>query len=63
MLSKLIIFSRKSSSFITKMTQIVAEDTKLAQRIQNHAINDGFSAEKEAKLRQKVNLDTTISNL
>lgn len=44
------------SSFIKKMAENVAKDASIAQRVQHNMMNDLYSIEHEAKLRQKVDL-------
>ena len=53
MLHKNLLFC---SSFIKKMAENVAKDSQLAQRVQYNTMNELYSIENEAKLRQKVDL-------
>jgi hypothetical protein len=44
------------SNFVKKMAENVAKDSQMAARVQYSAMNELYSIEHEAKLRQKVDL-------
>jgi hypothetical protein len=44
------------SNFVKKMAENVAKDSQMAARVQYNAMNELYSIEHEAKLRQKVDL-------
>lgn len=55
------MFTRNFTSFTKKMADII--DTTRAQRVQTNTLNEIYSAQNEAKLRQKVTIETTVDNL
>lgn len=42
------------------MAENIAKDATMAQRVQYNALNELYSIEHEAKLRQKVDLESSI---
>ncbi len=44
------------SNFVKKMAENVAKDSQMAARVQYSAMNELYSIEHEAKLRQKVDI-------
>lgn len=53
----------KNMSFVKKMAENIALDTQRAQRVQNNVMQETYTIEQEAKLRQKVTVESSVDNL
>ena len=51
------------SDFVRRMSENVHKECQLAQRVQNNVLNDVYSIENEAKLRQKATIESSIDSL
>lgn len=62
----MILLLRRSFSpfsFAAKMSEIVKRDIERAQRVQANVMNNKYAIEAEAKLRQKVSIESSIDQL
>lgn len=50
-------------SFAAKMSEILKRDIERAQRVQENVMNNNYTIEAEAKLRQKVTIESSIEQL
>lgn len=51
------------SDFIRRMANSVELSTQRAERVQHNTLNEMYSIEHEAKLRQKVTIESSIESL
>ena len=63
MFSKALGMRRCMSDFVRRMAENVSKETQLAQRVQTNVINEVYNIEHEAKLRQRVTIESSIDGL
>ena len=50
-------------SFAAKMSQIVRRDAERAKRIQENVIEHQYAVEMEAKIRQRMSVDSSVEKM
>lgn len=47
-------------SFAAKMSEVLKRDIQRAQRVQENVLNNNYAIQAEAKLRQKVSIESSV---